>query len=99
MSRSASQTAAAETAPVIERQVFVRDHNGNGKRVPLRVAHALVQNCLADTVSAAGHVRLKPGIGIEKIDCYHGAAPSLTTAGRQDAKEHHARCGRWKDAL
>jgi hypothetical protein len=97
--RLLSQTAAAETAPLIEREVFVRDLAGKGRRVPLSAANALVAGGLADRVSAAGHVRLKPGIGIEKTDCHRGAAPSVTTAGRQDMKEHHPRCGQWKDAL
>jgi len=91
-----THTAAAETAPVTEPEVFVRDRDGGAKRIPMNVADALVSNGLADRVSQAGHVRLKLGIGIEKLDSYHGAAASVTTNGRKEAKDHHPRCKQWR---
>jgi hypothetical protein len=97
MSRSTPlQTAAAETAPVIEREVFARDVFGGAKRISLSVADDLVERALADRVSAAGHVRLKLGIKIEKLDAFRGAAPSVTTIGRRDRKEAHPRCMDWR---
>jgi hypothetical protein len=91
-----SETAAAETASTIEREVFVRDHDGGAKRIRISVADALVSGGLADRVSRAGHVRLKLGIGVEKLDSYRGAAASVTTRGRQKSKDHHPRCGQWR---
>ena len=91
-----SKTAAAETAPIVEPEVFVRDHNGGAKRVPLSVADGLVANGLAERMSRAGHVRLKLGIGIERIDAHRGASANVTTIGRQDTKRPHPRCADWR---
>jgi hypothetical protein len=77
--------------------VYVRDHNGGVKRIPLTSADMLVSNGVADRVSAAGHVRLKLGLRIDKIELYHGAGPSVTTIGhRQERKQHHTRCKDWE---
>jgi hypothetical protein len=91
---SMGQTSAERPAPG-KRMVFVRDHYGRGKRVPLDVADNLVLNGLADRVSAAGHVRLKLGIKIEKIDAHRGALASTTTIGRREVTNHHPRCMEW----
>ena len=80
-----------------ERLVFVRDHNGGAKRIPLTSADALISRGLADRVSAAGHVRLKLGFRIDKIDLHRGAVASVTTSGhRQESKQHHPRCDEWR---
>jgi hypothetical protein len=95
MNLPAPYTSAEGPAPNTEREVFVRDHNDEGKRVPLHVADRLVAEGLADRVSAAGHVRLKPGIEINTWDSHRGAGPNATTVGRRDRKSPHPRCLRW----
>ena len=94
-----NETAAAETASVAEREVFVRDHDHGAKRIPLHVADALVVSSLADRVSRAGHVRLMPGIKIDKLDLRRGAHPNVTTRGRQEAKQPHPRCMLWRQTI
>jgi hypothetical protein len=53
--------------------VFLRDYDDDAKRVSLHVADRLVADGLADRVSAAGHVRLKPGLKIKTLDLHRGA--------------------------
>jgi hypothetical protein len=91
-----NQTAAAETAPTNERRVFVRDHDGGVKRAPITLAEELVEAGFADKVSRAGHVRLKPGLRIDKIEGFRGAPANVTTIGRQDRKQPHPRCKDWR---
>jgi hypothetical protein len=92
----AIDTAAAGTAPPIAQEVFLRDHDGGAKRIPAHIANDLVESGLADRVSRAGHVRLKLGFRIDKLDSYRGAGASVTTTGREDRKEPHPRCHQWK---
>jgi hypothetical protein len=65
----ANSTSAEVPAPQAEREVFLRDYSGeNPQRIPIRTADFLVSQRLADSVSKAGHVRLKPGIrGIKEL--------------------------------
>jgi len=64
-STTIAQTAAAETAPNNEREVFVRDRDGGARRISLNVANELVERGLADRACRAGHVRLKLGLRME----------------------------------
>jgi hypothetical protein len=84
MNLTVAHTSAEGPAPNTEREVFVRDCDGDAKRVPLHVADGLVENGVADRVSAAGHVRLKPGFKIKMLDSHCGAGPNVTTIGRRD---------------
>jgi hypothetical protein len=95
MNLTAPYTSAEGPAPNTEREVFVRDHDDDAKRVPLHVADRLVANGVADRVSAAGHVRLKPGIKIKMLDSHRGVGPNVTTIGRRDCKSPHRRCLQW----
>ena len=95
MNLPAPQTSAEGPAPNTERQVFVRDHDDDAKRVPLHVAERLVEEGVADRMSAAGHVRLKPGFKIKMLDSHCGTGPNVTTIGRRDRKSPHPRCIQW----
>jgi hypothetical protein len=95
MNLPAASTSAEGPAPNTEREVFVRDHDDDAKRVPLHVADRLVTSGVADRVSAAGHVRLKPGFKIKALDSHSGAGPNVTTIGRTDRKSPHPRCLQW----
>jgi hypothetical protein len=90
------KTSAERPAPLTEHEVYVRDHNGGVKRVPISVADALVAKNLAHRVSRAGHVRLVSGLRLDRIDLPRGAGASQTTLGRQATKEHHPRCREWR---
>jgi hypothetical protein len=69
----ALRSSAEEPAPTSTREVFVRTSDGGeAKRISRAEAEILVAAKLADVVSAAGHVRLKPGIPLAHDFGIHG---------------------------
>jgi hypothetical protein len=64
----------AGTAPKQTGEVFLRDFNGDGaRRISRDLADKLVAENVAVRVSAAGHLRLKPGTrSISELALIHG---------------------------
>jgi hypothetical protein len=69
----AIRSSAEGPAPEQTGEVFVRSSDGSeARRIPRAMADRLVVTKLADVVSAAGHVRLKPGIPLVHDFGIHG---------------------------
>lgn len=67
------RSSAERTAPMPTGEVFVRTSDGGeAKRISRTAAERLVASKLADVVSAAGHVRLKPAIPLVHDFGIHG---------------------------
>jgi len=67
------RSSAERPAPMPLGDVFVRTSDGNeARRISRTVAERLVAAKLAEVVSAAGHVRLKPGIPLVHDFGIHG---------------------------
>jgi len=71
--RPVIRSSAEGPAPVPTGEVFVRSADGSeARRISRVLAERLVATKLADVVSAAGHVRLKPGIPLVHDFGLHG---------------------------
>src|SRR5271166_1228529 len=67
------RSSAEGPAPIPRGEVFVRTSDGSeARRISRAAAERLVATNLADVVSAAGHVRLKPGIPLVHDFGIHG---------------------------
>lgn len=105
--RQVVRPSAERPAPILTRDVFVRNFDGNeARRIPRAVAEKLVSSRLADIVSRAGHIRLKAGIplihdfgihGLRAVESLRRTIGDNHTARTIEHRDHAI--GRWRPPL